>query len=140
MPKLLTLTEIVSQVAMEIGIAQQDGIPVMTSRDQDVTQMRSLLAAVAAEVLSEEPYQTTLGDQGWIADVNGFPKDSFTADSDVVLFDGRLAVQGVKWRFLHGKGLEFGESMRDFTSRMNKLAARANARVLDLDIDGSRWL
>jgi hypothetical protein len=138
MPKLLTLTEVVSQAAMEIGISQQDGIPVMTSRDQDVTQMRSLLNAVAAEVLSEEPYLSTLGDQYWIADSDGFPKDSFTADDDVILFDGRLAVQGVKWRFLQGKGLEFGEPMRDFTARLNKLAARANARVLDLDLDGSR--
>jgi len=140
MPRLLTLSEIVSQAAMEIGISQQDGMSVVASRDQDVVQMRSLLNAVAAEVLSEEPYQLTLGDQGWIADADGFPKDSFTADSDVVLFDGRLAVQGVKWRFLQGKGLEFGEPMRDFTSRLNKLAARANARVLDLDIDGSRWI
>jgi hypothetical protein len=62
------------------------------------------------------------------------------SDSDVIQFDGRLAVQGLKWRFLQAKGLEFGESLRDFTSRMNKLAARSNARVLDLDIDGSRWI
>ena len=39
---------------------------------------------------------------------------------------------------LQAKGLEFGEQMRDFTTRMNKLAVRANNRVLDLDCDEGR--
>ena len=57
---------------------------------------------------------------------------------DRVLFDARLAVAGIKYRFLQAKGLEFGEQMRDFTVRMTKIAARANNRVLDLNDDESR--
>ena len=138
MAGLLTVLDIVSQAAMEIGIAQNRVSTVTTTQDQDIVQMRSLLHAVAAEVLSEEPYLSTLGDQYWIEGSDGELKADFTADDDVVLFDGRLAIQGAKWCFLHGKGLEFGEAMRDFSSRINKLAARANARVLDLDTDWGR--
>jgi hypothetical protein len=140
MPALLTVIDVVSQAAMEIGIAQQRVSSVVSTADQDIAQMRSLLTSVADEVMSEEPYQHSLGDQNWLQSSTGEPLQAITSDSDVVQFDGRLAVQGLKWRFLQAKGLEFGESLRDFTSRMNKLAARANARVLDLDIDGSRWI
>ena len=138
--ELATLKEIVSQVAMEVGIAQTDVTLVIASTDQDIRQMHALLSAVAAEVLTEEPYQTTLGDGIWIADRDGVPQTGWTADDNVVLFERRLAVNGLKWRFLQAKGLEFGEAMRDFTTRLNKLAAQANARVLDLDLDGGRWL
>ena len=138
MAKLLTLLDIVSQAAMEIGISQARASAVVTTQDQDIAQMRALLHSVADEVLAEEPYVTTLGDQNWITDADGEFKDEFTADNDVVQFDGRLAINGVKWRFLAAKTLEFGEAMRDFTTRMAKLAARANARVLDLDAEDGR--
>jgi|SRR6188768_3956477 len=138
MAKLLTLLDIVSQAAMEIGISQNRVTSVVSSQDQDIIQMRSLLHAVADDVMQEEPYRETLGDQGWISDQFGEPQDRFVLDTDLVLFDGRLAINGLKWRFLSGKGLEFGETLRDFTSRMNKLSARANNRVLDLDVDASR--
>jgi hypothetical protein len=138
MAKLLTLLDIVSQAALEIGISQNRVTTVISSNDQDIIQMRNLLSAVADDVLLEEPYRETLGDQQWVADSSGGPKATFTADDDLVLFDGRLAINGLKWRFLSGKGLEFGETLRDYTSRMNKLASRANNRVLDLDIDASR--
>jgi hypothetical protein len=140
MPALLTVKDVVSQVAMEIGISQQPVSTVVASSDQDIAQMRSLLHAVADEVMTEEPYQTSLGDWGWLLSSTGEPLLGIVSDSDVIQFDGRLAVSGLKWRFLQAKGLEFGESQRDFSIRMNKLAAKANARVLDLDIDGSRWL
>jgi hypothetical protein len=140
MPALLTVKDVVSQAAMEIGIAQQPVSTVVSSSDQDIVQMRSLLHAVADEVMTEEPYQTSLGDWGWLLSSTGEPLLGIVSDSDVVQFDGRLAVQGLKWRFLQAKGLEFGETQRDFIGRMNKLAAKANARVLDLDLDGSRWL
>ena len=138
MPALLTVKDIVSQAAMEIGIAQQGVTTVVSSPDQDIVQMRSLLSAVADEVMTEEPYQHSLGD--WLVSETGTPLQGIVSDSDVVQFDGRLAIDGLKWRFLQAKGLEFGETFRDFVGRMNKLAARSNARVLDLDIDGGRWL
>jgi len=138
MAKLLTLLDIVSSAALEIGITQQRVTTVLNSQDQDIAQMQALLHSVADEVLSEEPYQYTLGDQVWITNSAGEPQSVFSSDSDLVLFDGRLAINGVKWRFLAAKSLEFGEAMRDFTTRMAKLAARANARVLDLDAEDGR--
>ncbi len=57
---------------------------------------------------------------------------------DRIGFDARLAIDGLKYRFLQAKGLEFGEQMRDFINRLNKLASRANGRVIDLYEDGGR--
>jgi hypothetical protein len=135
---LYSINQVVSDAQMEIGIAQAPVSSVVTSLDQDIVQMLALMNAVADDVLLEEPYKTTLGDGIWVADVNGNPKPRPTTDTDVILFDGRLAVDGLKYRFLKSKGLEFGEEMRDYVARMNKLAGRVNARVLDLDTDDGR--
>ena len=58
-------------------------------------------------------------------------------DTDVVLFDARLAVNGLKYRFLKAKGLEYGEEQRDFIVRLNKIAGR-NAPVIDINEDPGR--
>ena len=138
MPGLVTVKDCVSQAAMEIGITQKPVSIAVGSLDQDVAQMTALLSAVADEVLMEEPYKRTLGDGYWLVDVTGQPLDRPSADTDLIAFDGRLAVIGLKYRFLKAKGLEFGEEMRDFLSRMNKLASRQIGRVLDLDTDVGR--
>jgi hypothetical protein len=138
MGQLITVKDCISQAGLEIGITQRPVSTVVNSADQDVTQMLALLNVVADEVLLEEPYRTTLGDDNWVADATGRPKKRPTTDTDIILFDGRLAINGLKFRFLKAKGLEFGEEMRDFTTRMAKLAGRANGRVLDLDVDGGR--
>jgi hypothetical protein len=137
--RLATLAQIVSQAAMEIGITQRPVSQVIGSADQDIVQMGALLVSVAMEVIEEEPYNTILGDGMWVMDgQTHLFKDVPTSDTDLVAFDRRLAINGIKWRFLKGKSLEFGEEQRDFTVRMNKLAARANARVLDLDEEEGR--
>jgi hypothetical protein len=100
--------------------------------------MGFLLSAVADEVLLEEPYRITLGDHVWVHDASGDPKIYPTEDTDRILFDARLAINGVKYRFLQAKGLEFGEQLREFVVRMNKLAGRVNAKVLDLDQEVDR--
>ena len=138
MPELLTVKDAVSQASLEIGITLRPVSSAMQTSDQDIIQMVALLSAVADEVLLEEPYQVTLGDGTWIMGADGTPKPRPDQDTDIILFDGRLAIDGLKFRFLQAKGLEFGEAMRDFTSRLNKLAARANARVIDLDLDEGR--
>jgi hypothetical protein len=140
MARLLTVQQIVSQASMEVGIAQRPVAQVAGSYDQDVVQMSALLAAVADELLLDEPYVTQLGDGVWVTSKDGEPKAAPDTDTDLVLFDGRLAIDSVKWRFLAAKGLEFGEPMRDYTNRLNKLASRANGRVLDLDIEEDRIL
>jgi hypothetical protein len=140
MPKLATINKLVSDASMELGIAQSPVSNAVNTRDQDIVQMVALLYAVADEILLEEPYKRSLGDGIWIADRNGVKKAEFTADDDLVLFDKRLAINGLKFRFLKAKGLEFGEELRDFSSRLNKLAGIVNGRVLDLDEEVDRDL
>ena len=138
MGKLITVKDAVSKASLEIGIVQRPITTAIDSPDADIVQMVALLSAVADEVLLDEPYRSTLGDEVWIFDENGAPKQDITADSDRIGFDARLAINGLKYRFLQGKGLEFGEQMRDFTNRLNKLASRVNSQVIDLYDDGGR--
>jgi hypothetical protein len=133
MAELISVKDCISQASMEVGITQRAISTAVGSLDQDIVQMQALLFAVADEVLGEEPYQSTLGDGYWIFAQDGTPQREFKLDSDLIGFDARLAINGVKYRFLKAKGLEYGEEMRDFLSRLNKLGVRANARVLDLD-------
>jgi hypothetical protein len=138
MAALITVKQAVNDAAKEIGIAQTDYEQVLGSRDEDVLQMASLLTAVADEILLEEPYQDLLGDGNWLLSVDGTYRNRPFADTDVLLFDGRIAIAGLKFRILQAKGLEFGEQMRDYMTRMGKIAARANNRVLDLNEEWSR--
>ena len=139
MPALLTIKDAVSQASMEIGITQSPVSSAVGSGDQDISQMVALMSAVADELLLEAPYKMTLGDGTWVIDgATGLPKDRITADSDRIAFDGRLAINGIKFRFLGAKGLEFGEAARDFSNRLNKLAGRVEGRVLDLYEDEGR--
>jgi hypothetical protein len=138
--KLETIKDTISRAQLELGIAQRAVQTAVGSSDQDIVQMVALLSAVADEVLIEEPYRTSLGDGTWLHDSNGNPVLRPTSDSDVILFDARLAVDGLKYRFLKAKTLEYGEELRDFTNRLNKLASRANGRVIDLYNDGGRIL
>jgi hypothetical protein len=138
MARLITVKDCISQASLEIGIIQKPVSSVIDSPDADIVQMVALLSNVADEILLDEPYRATLGDEAWIYDQSGNPKAAITADSDVIGFDARLAIDGLKYRFLQAKGLEFGEQMRDFINRLNKLAARVNGRVLDLYGDGGR--
>src|SRR5215831_11499927 len=128
--RMLTVYDVVNQAQLELSIAPRSIQTAVTSNDRDIVQMVALLSAVADEVLMDEPYKETLGDGIWLKDTAGNPKPSPTADTDLVLFDGRVAVDG----------LEYGEVMRDFIVRMNRLAARANAKIIDLDIDAGRMI
>ena len=139
MSKLLSLLEIVGQAQLETGMAQVKPATVFNSEDQDVVQMGALMHALADEVLLEEPYKTTLGDGIWATTKDGAPRPNGPeADSDIILFDPRLAITGLKFHFLSAKGLEFGEAMRNFVNRQNRLAADFNGRVLDLDVEDDR--
>jgi hypothetical protein len=138
MPKLVTVADAISQASMEIGITQKPISSAIGSNDEDIAQMLALLSSVADEVLLEEHYRVSLGDEVWLADKTGNPKPAPDKDDDLILFDGRLAIDGLKYRFLKAKGLEFGEEQRDFLIRLAKLAGRMNGRVLDLDVDEGR--
>ena len=133
---MITIKDAVNQASKEVGITQFDISQALGSQDQDIAQMTALLVAVADEVVLTEPYEEALGDGYWLLAADGTTKRKMPgADTDFILFDGRLAINGLKFRFLKAKGLEFGEELRDFSTRMNKLAAVANARVIDLNTD-----
>lgn len=138
MPGLVSVKDCISQASLEIGITQRPISTAVGSSDQDIVQMLALLDTVAGEVLMEQPYRDTLGDGIWVFSAQGDPKETITADDDLIGFERRLAIDGLKYRFLKAKGLEFGEEMRDFLNRLNKHGARANARVLDLDAEDGR--
>jgi hypothetical protein len=132
MPALATVKDCVTQASLEIGIIQRPITTLINSQDADIVQMTALLSAVADEVLLDEHYKVTLGDGVWLYTEDGTPKSDISADNDRIGFDARLAIDGLKYRFLQAKGLEYGEAMRDFLNRLNKLAGRMNAKVLDL--------
>lgn len=138
MAQMLTVAQAVNDAAMEIGIRQTALTQALGSKDEDTVQLVALLSAVADELMLEEPYQDLLGDGNWLLTRAGLYTNRPQADDDQILFDGRVAVNGLKYKFLQAKGLEFGEQMRDFITRLNKIAVRANNRVLDLDYDGGR--
>jgi hypothetical protein len=138
MPRLLTIVDAVSDASLEIGIVQKPVTNVVGTADQDIAQMAALLMNVADELLLDPPYRDALGDGNWLTDSGGVVfKARPTADDDVILFDPRVVVDGLKYRFLKAKGLEYGEEQRDFITRQNKLAGR-NAPVIDMNSDAGR--
>jgi hypothetical protein len=138
MARLATILQIVSDVSMELGTAQIPVTQALGSTDQDIAQITSLMNNVADELLLDPPYRDALGDGNWIYDPGLLIRKARpTQDGDIVLFDPRLSVSGLKYRFLKAKGLEYGEEQRDFIARLNKLAGR-NAPVLDLNFDPGR--
>jgi hypothetical protein len=138
MAKLATVVDIVSDASLEIGITQKPVTNVVGSMDEDVSQMAALLQNVADELLIDPPYREMLADGNWLIDAGMVVRKARpTSDDDVVLFDGRVVVNGLKYRFLKAKGLEYGEEQRDFLSRLNKLAGR-NSPVIDLNWDPGR--
>lgn len=138
MPRLSTIVDAVSDASLEIGLVQQPVTNVVGTTDQDIAQMAALLQNVADELLLDPPYRDQLGDGNWLIDSGLVVRKSRpTSDTDIILFDPRLTVNGLKYRFLKAKGLEYGEEQRDFISRLNKIAGR-NAPVIDLNVDPGR--
>jgi hypothetical protein len=134
---MISVKQAVDRASKEIGIVQFDITQALGSLDQDVSQMTALLTAVADELTTSQPYEDSLGDGYWLLSSDGVYRNAPVADTDLILFDARVIVDGLKFKFLQAKGLEFGEQLRDFTTRLNKLAAKANGRVLDLNLDWS---
>ena len=138
MARLSTILQVVSDVSMELGTTQIPVTQAIGSSDQDIAQITALMQNVADELMLDPPYRDALGDGDWIYDPGLLVRKARpTQDTDIVLFDPRLSVSGLKYRFLKAKGLEYGEEQRDFIARLNKIAAR-NAPVLDLNFDPGR--
>jgi hypothetical protein len=138
MARLVNVITAISDASLEIGIVQRPVAVAIGTADEDIAQMLALLSNVADELLLDPPYRDSLGDGLWLADpALNTKKERPTADTDLILFDPRLAINGLKYRFLKAKGLEYGEEQRDFITRLNKIAGR-NAPVIDLNEDPGR--
>ena len=138
MLRLATILQFVSDVSLELGTTQLPVVQALGSADQDIAQLTALIQNVADELMLDPPYCDALGDGNWLYDPGLLIRKARpTQDTDIVLFDPRLAISGLKYRFLKAKGLEYAEEQRDFIARLNKLAAR-NAPVLDLNSDLGR--
>jgi hypothetical protein len=138
MAKLSTISSIISDASREMGLSQLPITIVVDTTDEDIAQMTALMQNVADELLIDPPYREQLGDGNWLVDAGlVVRKDRPTSDDDIVLFDARVAINGLKYRFLKAKGLEYGEEQRDFITRLNKLAGK-NAPVIDLNADPGR--
>ena len=135
---MITVKQAVDRASREIGIVQAPITQAVGSLDQDIAQMTALLIAVADDIMSDQPYVDTLGDGYWLLDIsNNQRKKEPSQDTDYLLFDDRLAVLGLKYRFLKAKGLEYAEDLREFIERMNRLSGKLNAQVVDLNDDWS---
>lgn len=138
MAKLSTISSIISDASREMGLSQLPITLVVDTTDEDIAQLTALMQNVADELLIDPPYREQLGDGNWLVDAGlVVRKDRPTSDDDIVLFDARVAINGLKYRFLKAKGLEYGEEQRDFITRLNKLAGK-NAPVIDLNADPGR--
>lgn len=138
MAKLSTISSIISDASREMGLSQLPITLVVDTTDEDIAQLTALMQNVADELLIDPPYREQLGDGNWLIDAGlVVRKDRPTSNDDIVLFDARVAINGLKYRFLKAKGLEYGEEQRDFITRLNKLAGK-NAPVIDLNADPGR--
>lgn len=60
--------------------------------------------------------------------------DRFLADADTTLFDDKLILAGLRWKWKSEKGLEYGEDMARFESMAKNGASRdGTARVLTMN-------
>ena len=97
---LITVKAAVDQASREIGIAQFPIGQAIGSQRPGHLADDGAAHAVADEVLLDQPYETTLGDGYWLLDAaTGVRKKAPTADTDIILFDGRLAINGLKFGF-----------------------------------------
>ena len=56
------------------------------------------MSAVADDVMLREPYEETLGDGYWLQAADGSYRDRPMQDDDTILFDQRLAINGLKYQ------------------------------------------
>lgn len=70
----------------------------------------------------------------WAKTAGNVFKSVLEADDDYHLFNDRLFILGIKWRFLEQKGLPFGASKAEFDRILSiRKAAARTARTLTLD-------
>jgi hypothetical protein len=79
----------------------------------------------------------------WCQSSSGDAQTAWVADDDTYLLDEDCFIQGMKWRFLRAKGLDYGQEKIDYDQDCQRVAARdSGSRVLSLvgNAHGNRFL
>lgn len=71
---------------------------------------------------------------GWCASAGGTAQTKFGADTDNYVLDNDCLVLGMKWRYLHAKGLEYGEDKQIYENACERVMAR-NGGERDLPLN-----
>ena len=78
--------------------------------------------------------------QNWITDVTGVNyRQFFTADTDTVLLPGTLVLQGLRWRWLREKGMDYAELYNTYEAQVKDALGRDGGKsVLTMDGEATR--
>ena len=111
------------------------------------TPIRKIWRTTADDTIEVFPTPTANGDSlaisfitsYWAKSAGNTFKESLSADDDYHLFNDRLFIEGVKWRFLEAKGLPFGVPKLEYDRLlMQRKAAARPGRTLTLDSGRAR--
>lgn len=72
----------------------------------------------------------------WAEAANGTAQTEFLADTDTTLLDEELIIQGVSWRFLKAKNLDYAEDFRTYQTNL-QIAQSIDAGPTQINITGS---
>jgi len=71
--------------------------------------------------------------RNWAHSAGGVPQGGYLADTDVAFLDEALVQQGVRWRFLKSKGLDYAEDFASYELAVEQAMARdGGASMLSL--------
>jgi len=73
----------------------------------------------------------------WCASSGGTTQATWAADTDVGILDEDLMKDGIVWRFLRQKGLDYGDLRNDYERRRSRLLAQARPAP-NLSLAGNR--
>ena len=60
----------------------------------------------------------------WAQDSSATPKAAFTADTDTCIFDDRVMIEGIKWRFFAAKGFDYSSQYALWQRQLDVAMAR----------------
>lgn len=129
------VSKLVTDAAAELGIDIVQG-NVMTSADKDARQLALFLKGTCDECLTMFPWRAYIGHDPWVQTANGEYKYTLDADTDTPMIDARVLMLGIRWRYLHSKGLTYNEDFRTYQMRINSFAYNHNrGRTIDTNTE-----
>lgn len=73
--------------------------------------------------------------KNWCMSVDGTPQSRWGADTDTYLLDEDCFIEGLKWRFLRAKGMDYAEEYNTYVDDVNRNISR-DGGTQDLDLGG----